>query len=73
MWNYLDESGEFDETVLPKRLPRLTLGRFFAPEESAKALREEWREPLEVECLSEFHLKEIASDEYRYSDWPPER
>jgi hypothetical protein len=70
MWNYLDESGEFDESVSPKRLKRLTMGGFFAPWASIERLCKEWRAALDDECLSEFHMREIASDEHDYENWP---
>jgi hypothetical protein len=73
MWNYLDESGELDEQVSPKRLARLTLGGFFAPWEHIEQLSGRWKTALDEECLAEFHMKEIASDEHRYDQWPPER
>jgi hypothetical protein len=73
MWNYLDESGEFDEQASPQRLARLTLGGFFAPWEHIEQLCGKWRAALNEECLAEFHMKEIASDEHRYSEWPLER
>src|ERR1044071_1627374 len=73
MWNYLDESGEFNEAVSPKVLRRLTLGGFFAPWDAIRRLCEEWRAALEVESLGEFHMKEIASDEHNYANWPKDR
>lgn len=73
MWNYLDESGEFNEAASPKQLTRLTLGGFFAPWESVKALCRDWRKALDEECLAEFHMREIASDEHLFDSWPEER
>lgn len=73
IWNFLDESGEFDESNSPKSLTRLTIGGFFAEWGEVKRLCVKWRKALEEECLNEFHMKEIASDEHNYAIWPKER
>jgi hypothetical protein len=70
LWGFFDESGQHDAQG---NLLRLTLGGFFAPWEEVEKLCERWREALDNEALTEFHMKEIASDEERYSAWPAER
>ena len=70
MWGFADESGEHDEDG---HLKRLTLGGFFAPWENVKKLCEQWRAALKAENLGEFHMKEIASDEHDYFNWPKDR
>jgi hypothetical protein len=70
LWGFLDESGEH---ATSGRLTRLTLGGFFASWGNVKQLCEDWRAALDAESLGEFHMKEIASDEYNYANWPPER
>jgi hypothetical protein len=70
LWAFFDESGEHDESG---RLVRLTLGGFMAPWEEVEKLCVRWREALDDEGLAEFHMKEIASDEDRFAEWPRER
>ena len=70
MWSFWDESGEHDGAG---KLCRLTLGGFMAPWERIEILTQRWREALDAEGLAEFHMKEIASDEDRFAEWPTER
>lgn len=70
LWGFFDESGEH---ATRGALKRLTLGGFFAPWESVERLCIAWRAALAVESLSEFHMKEIASDEHLFEQWPVER
>jgi hypothetical protein len=67
---FFDESGEHGTRGA---LKRLTMGGFWAPWESVERLCVAWRAALAVESLSEFHMKEIASDEHLYDCWPAER
>jgi hypothetical protein len=70
MDGYFDESGEHNDSGA---LTRLTLGGFFAPWSEIERLGVKWREALDDEGLAEFHMKEIASDEHDYPNWPGER
>ena len=70
LWGYFDESGEHGPDG---KLLRLTLGGFFAPWQAVEQLCQVWRKALDDEGLSEFHMKEIASDERAYDQWPPAR
>jgi hypothetical protein len=70
MWGFFDESGEPNAKG---RLIRLTLGGFFAPWSEVEKLCIRWREALEAEGLGEFHMKDIASDEHNFDNWPAER
>ena len=70
IWGFFDESGEEDKTGA---LKRLTLGGFVAPWPAVEDLCKRWRIALDEESLSEFHMKEIASDEHSYEEWEPER
>ncbi|MGA2794890.1 MAG: hypothetical protein ABSE69_15440 [Roseiarcus sp.] len=70
IWGHFDESGEDRANG---KLKRLTLGGFFAPWPEIKALCERWREALETEGLGSFHMKEIASNEHDYENWPSDR
>jgi hypothetical protein len=70
LWAFFDESGEHG---VGGALRRLTLGGFMAPWGEIERLCERWRTALDEECLSEFHMKDIASDEERFADWPEER
>jgi len=70
MDGYFDESGEYDEN---RKLKRLTLGGFFAPRSEIERLSVKWRAALDDEGLAEFHMREIASDEHDYPNWPTER
>jgi hypothetical protein len=67
---FFDESGEH---AADGSLTRLTLGGFFAEWSQVKSLCERWREALDAEGLSEFHMKEIASDEHAFATWPTAR
>ncbi len=71
IWGYFDESGEHDPVT--GFLKRLTLGGFYAPWGATEALIREWRRALEEECLTASHLKEWASDEDNYLNWPDEK
>jgi hypothetical protein len=70
LWSFWDESGEHDASG---QLIRLTLGGFAAPWENIERLCKRWRDALDAESLAEFHMKEIASDEDRFAEWPKER
>lgn len=70
IWGFFDESGEQGQGG---RLKRLTLGGFFVPWPEIETLCQRWREAPDAENLSEFHMKNIASDEHAFLDWPPER
>jgi hypothetical protein len=70
MWGFFDESGEPNAKG---RLTRLTVGGFFAPWGEIEKLCVRWREALNAEGLGEFHMKEIASDEHNFANWPSER
>jgi len=70
LWAFFDESGEHDASG---KLVRLTLGGFMARWEEVERLSQRWREALDDEALSEFHMKDIASDEHRFAEWPAER
>ena len=67
---FFDESGEHGKRG---KLRRLTLGGFFARWENVQQLCERWRAALDAENLGEFHMKDIASDEHLFAEWPPER
>lgn len=71
IWGYFDESGE--HAAADGKLIRLTLGGFYAPWPEIEVLCRRWREALEAEGLSDFHMKEIASDEHAYENWPSDR
>jgi hypothetical protein len=66
---YFDESGEHEGT----ELRRLTLGGFFAPWSEIQRLTDRWRIALKAESWGEFHMKEFASDEHDFANWPPDR
>lgn len=67
---FFDESGEHGPDG---KLRRLTLGGFFIRWDRVCDLRRRWREALHDESLTEFHMKNIASDEHDYFNWSPER
>ncbi len=69
-WGFFDESGEQDAN---QRLRQLTLGGFYAPWASIRRLCEKWREALKIDGLGSLHMKEIMSDEHKYSSWPKDR
>jgi hypothetical protein len=69
LYGFVDESGEWADG----RLQRLTLGGFIAPWSSVKRLCVEWRAALDDESLESFHMREIASDERDFANWPFER
>jgi hypothetical protein len=66
---YFDESGEHEGD----QLKRLTLGGFFAPWPAIEQLTTQWRAALDDEAISEFHMKEFASDEHQFTNWSPDR
>lgn len=68
---FFDESGEHEKDG--SGLCRLTLGGFYAEGGAVRDLCEKWRRALDAEGLAEFHMKEIASDEYDFANWSPER
>jgi hypothetical protein len=70
IWGYFDESGEHGPNG---KLKRLTLGGFFAPRPEIRSLCERWRNALDKEGLSDFHMCEIASDEHDFENWPANR
>jgi hypothetical protein len=65
-----DRGGEHDRRGV---LKRLTIGGFFASRSDIGRLNAKWRDALEGEGLSSFHMKEIASDEHAYADRPADR
>jgi hypothetical protein len=70
MWAYFDESGEHGPDG---KLIRLTLGGFMAPWEAVQRLDQRWKAALDAEGMDEFHMKDWASDEDRFADWPARR
>jgi hypothetical protein len=70
IWGHFDESGEEDANG---KLKRLTLGGFFAPWPEIGILCRKWRDALDKESLGAFHMKDIASDEHDFDNWPADR